>query len=105
MDVNKQTSGVISHGELYTLSEFKRRLGLTDTAMRELRRKGFVVLRVGKRAFVNGFLAIAFLSKEWVETDESESGQDPGSEVPSATLGMSADWSGEAEVGQDKRSA
>ena len=32
MDAKQKTSGVISHHELYTLSEFKSRMGLTDTA-------------------------------------------------------------------------
>ena len=102
MEAKQQTSGVISHDELYTLKEFKKRMGLTDTAMRELRRKGFKVFRIGKRAFVLGVAAMSFFAKEWVEEDESESGQDPG-EIPRAALGMSGDRQKQAEVGQDKR--
>ena len=104
MDAKQKTSGVISHHELYTLSEFKSRMGLTDTAMRELRRKGFSVLRVGKRAFVLGVAAIAFFAKDWVEEDESESGQYPG-EVSSDALDVSPDWEGQTEIGSHKRSA
>ena len=33
MDAKQKTSGVISHHELYTLSEFKSRMGLTDTCL------------------------------------------------------------------------
>ena len=104
MDAKQKTSGVISHHELYTLSEFKSRMGLTDTAMRELRRKGFSVLRVGKRAFVYGFAAIAFFAQDWMDEDESESGQDPG-EVSGDALDVSSDREGQAEVDRHKRSA
>jgi len=60
----RQSSGMISVHELYTLKEFMRRMGLTETAMRALRRKGFTVARVGKRAFVPGYLAIVFFMAE-----------------------------------------
>ena len=97
-----KTSGVISVHEFYTLKEFKRRMGLTEAAMRALRRKGFEVARVGKRAFVPGALAIVFLTKEGMGFDESESGQ--GSEqVFGATVGVSRDWGDQAEVSQDER--
>lgn len=46
------TENVLCEGETYTLAEFKRRAGLTDSAMRALRREGLHVDRIGKRAYV-----------------------------------------------------
>ncbi|MDA8563669.1 hypothetical protein N9L06_04365 [Mariniblastus sp.] len=99
-----KTSGVIRYDELYTLEEFKSRMRLTNTAMRALRRKGFNVLRVGKRAFVSGFEAIAFLVEEGVDQGESESRED-SFEVFGPTLGVPYDGETETEVGEDERQA
>lgn len=98
----KETSGMISVHEFYTLKEFMRRMGLTETAMRALRRKGFEVARVGKRAFVPGALAIMFFIQEGIEIDESESGQD-SSQVFGSSLGVFSNGSDETEVSQDER--
>ena len=102
MGETKETSGMISVHEFHTLKEFMRRMGLTETAMRALRRKGFEVARVGKRAFVPGALAVWFLTKEGIDLDESESSKSP-SEVFSAALGVSTDGGNETEVSQDER--
>ena len=99
-----QGCGMISIHEFYTLKEFMRRMGLTETAMRALRRKGFEVARVGKRAFVPGALAIMFLCTEGIESDESEGDQGPF-QIFGAPVGMPADGSQQTEVSQDKRPA
>ena len=46
--------------ELYTLREFKRRMGLSESAWRALKARGFPVSRSGKRVFVSGRLAITY---------------------------------------------
>ena len=102
MSETGQERGMISVHEFYTLKEFMRRMGLTETAMRALRRKGFEVARVGKRAFVPGALAIWFLTKEGIDLDESESSQNP-SVVFSAALGVSTDRGDQTEVSQNER--
>ena len=103
MDTTK-TSGLIRYDELYTLEEFKARMRLTDTAMRALRRKGFNVLRVGKRAFVSGFEAIAFLVEEGVEQGESQS-REGSFEIFGSPLELPRDGEAETEVSQDERPA
>ena len=103
MDTTK-TSGLIRYDELYTLEEFKARMRLTDTAMRALRRKGFNVLRVGKRAFVSGFEAIAFLVEEGVEQGDRESSED-SLQVFGSPLGMPYDGEAETEISKDERPA
>ena len=103
MDTTK-TSGMIRYDELYTLEEFKARMRLTDTAMRALRRKGFNVLRVGKRAFVSGFEAIAFLVEEGVEQGDRESSED-SLQVFGASMGLPHDRKTETEVSEDERPA
>ena len=62
-ETNNKASGMISASEAYTLNEFRRRMGLTQAAMRAMRRKGMKVNRVGKRGFVDGRDAI-----EWLKT-------------------------------------
>lgn len=53
--------GVIEASALYTLDEFMSRTRFSKSAMREARRKGLKVRRIGKRAFVLGRDAIAFI--------------------------------------------
>lgn len=55
------TLGAIRADEAYRLDEFKRRLGLNDDAMRKARRKGLKARRVGRRRYIIGDEAIAFL--------------------------------------------
>ena len=59
----KIAEGVISEGELYTLEQAKKRLNLTDSAMRSLRVAGLPVVRFGKRAFVLGKHVIEFFER------------------------------------------
>jgi hypothetical protein len=53
--------GVIEAAAVYTLSEFAARMNMTRSAMREARRLGLKVRRIGKRAFVLGRDAIEFI--------------------------------------------
>jgi len=56
-------SGVINANEMYTLTQIKLRLGLTASAMRNLRRLGFPLIRIGKRAYASGKNVIAFFER------------------------------------------
>ena len=58
---NQARAGVIEPAAVYTLPEFMGRTGFTKSAMREARRKGLKVRRIGKRAFVFGRDAIEFI--------------------------------------------
>ncbi len=48
------TTGSIAVGQLYTVTEARRRLGLGEWAFRKLRRAGLNVLYFGNRAYVLG---------------------------------------------------
>lgn len=71
--VHELSAGVIRTSELYTLSTFKRCLGLTDASLRSLRIAGLPVIRFGKRAYVSGRKAIKFL--EQVKNGRADSGE------------------------------
>ena len=59
MALPDDTSGVISPNELYTLSAFKRRLGIQEATLRSARRAGLRVYYVHKHAYVYG--------RDWIE--------------------------------------
>lgn len=61
--VQSLADGVIRSDELYTLAKFRTCLGLTQSAVRSLRIAGLPVIRFGKRAFISGRQAIAFLEE------------------------------------------
>lgn len=61
--VQSLADGVIRRDELYTIAKFRICLGLTQSAVRSLRIAGLPVIRFGKRAFVSGRQAIAFLEE------------------------------------------
>ena len=66
---NTRELAPIENGTTYPLDEFQRRSGLGRHAMREARRKGLKVLRLGSRAFVRGedfntFLGVAGTTSE-----------------------------------------
>ena len=52
----------IQNGVIYPLPEFERRSGLGRHALRQARRKGLKVCRIGGRAYVRGDDFNAFLS-------------------------------------------
>lgn len=68
----KQIGGVVSAHDLYTLRQVAQRLGLTDSALRELRRRGLPVIRTGKRGFISGRQLIEFF-EGLVNANESQS--------------------------------
>ena len=51
--ISRAPSTVSVH-EVYALDEFKRRTGLDKAAIRQARRKGLKVVKVGRRSFVIG---------------------------------------------------
>jgi hypothetical protein len=53
--------GSIRADECYPLPDFKRRLGLNDDAMRKAKRAGLPVRRIGRRKFILGEEALAYL--------------------------------------------
>lgn len=57
--VSVPVSGMIRSDELYTIEEFKRRLGLKDAAIRSARSKKFRVIHEHGRAFV--------LGQDWID--------------------------------------
>jgi hypothetical protein len=59
----KTTGGVLLPGATYTLPAFMHATGLSRSALREMRRQGFRVCRVSKRAFVLADDFARFLSE------------------------------------------
>lgn len=59
MAMPDETSGVINPDELYTLSAFKRRLGIQEATLRSARRAGLRVYYVHKHAYIHG--------RDWIE--------------------------------------
>ncbi len=47
-------TGAVAAGELYTLTELKRRLNLKDYAIRRARQRGLKVRKIGRVAYVLG---------------------------------------------------
>lgn len=73
------TRGVISTHEVYTLPEFQRRMRLGQFAMRQARRKGLVVFRIGRREYVRGADLAKFFDQQ--ASDKAPSHVPAGSEV------------------------
>ena len=53
----------VSSAETYPLADFKRRTGLGDWGMRQARKNGLRVAKVGKRRFVRGVDWFEFLGR------------------------------------------
>jgi hypothetical protein len=56
--------GYVQADALYTLQELSRRLQLGVSALRQARRRGLVIHRVGRRGYVLGRDLIAWIEKE-----------------------------------------
>lgn len=65
----KASTGVISADELYTLTEFRRRLSIPTRAWREMKKRGFKPIPDGKRVFVSGRMAIEYFEKQATNGD------------------------------------
>ena len=50
----------VKAGELYTLRQFMRRMGIAEAGMRQLKRAGLPVQKFGKRVYVSGTKVVAF---------------------------------------------
>ena len=61
--VQQNSPGTITKDAMYSLLEVKSRLGISDSGLREARRKGLPVHRLGKRGFVSGAELIAFVTE------------------------------------------
>ena len=59
----KNRPGSVVAEAIYTLPEIKARLDWSDSALREARRNGLPIHRVGKRGFISGSELIAFVTK------------------------------------------
>lgn len=55
--------GVVRQDDLYTLTEFKRRVGLSDGALRKARRSGLRVSYAHRRGYV--------LGRDWIDYVQS----------------------------------
>ena len=69
MSATTQDVGHISADSLYTLDEIKRRLGLGAHAMRQARRKGLAVRRIGRRGYVLGKDLLAYVESAGNRSD------------------------------------
>lgn len=59
MALPEENVGIINPDELYTLSAFKRRLGIQEATLRSARRAGLRVYYVHKHGYVYG--------RDWIE--------------------------------------
>ena len=62
--------GLIAVDCLYTLAEIRQRLKLGQHAMRQARRAGLRVRRIGRRRYVLGRDVLEFLQREEGDCDE-----------------------------------
>lgn len=65
----RQAVEFVRNDEFYTLKEVQRRLGFGDVTMRTLRRRGFPLIRIGKRSYASGRQVIAFLESMGGDAD------------------------------------
>ena len=96
----KALKGVICERELYTITELKSRLGLTDSAWWAMKDRGAPRICIGKRVYVSGRQIIRFLEEAMTHGSESVRGQGRREES-SAPLAGAVHRPMEAEVGQD----
>ncbi len=57
-------SGEISATAVYTLEEFKRRVGLAEWAFRECKRAGLKCIKIGRRKYIRGSDWLEFLDRQ-----------------------------------------
>lgn len=58
-----EPAGIIDERQAYSIGELMRRLGLGKSSLREARKNGLTLRRLGTRSFVLGRDVIAFLEK------------------------------------------
>lgn len=96
----RRLNGVVSGGELYTLSQIKVRLGVSDAAMRQLRRKGLPIIRVGRRGYASGKQVIEFFERLLNDGQSMGDGHRPNG--TGAAVARSCDGRPAAEVVGDE---
>ena len=62
--ISQYRPGAIVRDAMYSLPEIKSRLGISDSGLREARRKGLPVHRFGKRGFISGAELIDFVTRD-----------------------------------------
>src|SRR5689334_23059542 len=80
----QRAPGVIEPGSLYTLSEFSARTGLGEWALRQARRKGLRMVRVGSAKFILGADFVAYINRVNGTTTDTQS-QHAGPREPGST--------------------
>ena len=68
--IRQRLPGEVHPDVLYRADELKGRMGWSDAALRAARRRGLVVRREGKRAYVLGEDVIAYITREKGEPDD-----------------------------------
>ena len=63
MKTQLSTVGEIRKDATYTLKEFKRRLGIGDAAIRQMKREGLPLRKIGKAKYVMGEDWFEFVDK------------------------------------------
>lgn len=66
--------GVVSVFEIYAIDEAKRRLGWSDSALRNAKRRGLQLLTSGKRRYVTGNEILRFLQSNSGQKSPVEKG-------------------------------
>ncbi len=56
--------GVVTPSDLYRVDELRARLGWSESAYQSARKQGLKIFRAGKRSYVRGSDAIAYVTKE-----------------------------------------
>jgi hypothetical protein len=72
--LNSSPEGVVAPDIAYSLESFKRASGLGTAALREARRTGLVVRRVGVRSFILGRDFLAWLERNGKVVGQDENG-------------------------------
>jgi len=67
----RDPAGSIRRDEVVSLAEFQRRFGLGEHAIRQCRRLGLRMARLGNRKFVLGSDAMAFFERLAVEQQQA----------------------------------
>jgi len=64
MATSSQAPGVVNAHEVYTLPELQERLQLGEWAMRQARRSGLRMVKIGRRKYVKGADFLDYLDRQ-----------------------------------------
>ena len=62
--INRKGTGPIQKNTIYPLGDFMGRVGMGEFAIRNARRAGLKVVRIGKKVFIRGEDFISFLDAQ-----------------------------------------